>query len=214
METIKLEVQTREVDGKANQLRKTKYVPGVYYGKGEKSIPVKIEYQAMRKAYIEAGYSSLIDLNMDGKTKKVLIHDIQIHPLKGTIQHVDFLHVNLKQEITTEVPVEIEGVSPAVKDHGGVLNTVKHELEVKCLPTDIPHAITVNISGLLELSSAIYIKDIVLPKGVAILDDPDDVVVVVNAPRVEEETPIAAEGEAPVAEEAKEGETTSSEKSA
>lgn len=197
METIKLEVTARTLDHSAKQIRTQKLVPAIYYGMGEPAVPVKIEYQAIRKAFLQAGYNSLVDLSIDGKVKKVLIHEVQFHPIKGTIHHVDFLHVDLKEEITTEVPIEITGVAPAVKDFGGILNTVKHDLEVKCLPTAIPHSIVVDISSLTELSGAIHVQDLTLPKGVTVLDDPEDVVVVVNAPRAEEETVAApVEGEA------------------
>jgi large subunit ribosomal protein L25 len=192
MDTLKLDVQLRDSNISASQLRKTKLVPAVYYGKGVKNTPLQVEYQPLRQLFLKAGYSTLVDLNIAGKSSKVLIHEVKLHPLKGTIEHVDFLHVNLKEEITTEVPIEITGVSPAVKDFGGVLNTVKPEVEIKCLPSDIPHSISVDISSLTELSSAFYIKDLSLPKGVKVLNDPDDVIVIVNAPRVEEaETPAA-----------------------
>lgn len=219
MDTIKLEVVKRGDDLSVKQIRDQKMVPAVYYGKGEDSVPLQIEYQAMRKTFLQAGYSSLVDLTIDGKVKKVLIQEVQLHPLKGTIQHVDFMHVNLKEEITTEVPVVIVGVAPAVKDFGGTLNTVKNEVEVKCLPTDIPHEIEVDISGLVELSAAIHVSDIKVPKGVVILDDPENVVVMVNAPRVEEEETSVeagvaegAEGEKP-AEGGEEGDKKEDEKS-
>jgi large subunit ribosomal protein L25 len=194
METISLDVQLRDSNFTTSQLRSNKLVPAEYYGKGEKNISLQVPYQPLRQVFLKAGYSSLVDLNLGGKSKKVLIHDVQMHPLKGTITHVDFLHVNLKEEIVTEIPIEIVGVAPAVKDLGGTLNTIKHEIEIKCLPSDIPHSVSVDISGLAELSAAIYVKDIILPKGVIMLSDIEEVVVVVNAPRAEEEeAPVTAD---------------------
>lgn len=217
MEILQLDVRPRDLSTSAKSLRKnSKVIPAIYYGKGEKSIPLEMDYQTFRKLYIKAGSTQLVDLKFsDKETKKVLIHDVQFHPLTGTVQHVDFLHVNLKEEVTTEVPVEIVGVAPAVKDLGGILNTVKHQVTVRCLPTDIPQTVNVDVSGLVEFSNAIHISDLTLPKGVKVLDAPEDVVAIVNAPKVEVEAPVeaapvegapaegaaAAEGEQPAGEE-------------
>lgn len=212
METVKLDVQARNTISPVNQLRRDRIIPAIFYGQGEKSMPIQMDYQTFRKVYMKAGSSTLVDLSVDGKgAKKVLIHELQFHPLSGEIQHVDFLMVNLKEEITTEVPVEIIGESPAVKDLGGVLNTVKNEITVKCLPTNIPSHIDVDISVLAEFSSAIRVSDLVVSDDVAIQDNEDDVVVTVAAPREEEvEAPVVTEGEEGAEEgaegEAKEGE--------
>ncbi len=198
MEKVTLEVQTRELKAVADALRSQKLIPAVFYGKGEKNIHLQVDYQTFRRLYINSG-SQLIDLVIDGKTnKKALVHDMQYDPLTGKITHIDFLRVSLKEAVTTEVEIELTGIAPAVKDLGGVLNQIKHAVEIKCLPTDIPKVIEVDISGLAEFNSAIHVKDLVVPKEVTVLDVPDDVVVIVNAPRVEEE-------EAPVAEVAVEG---------
>ena len=193
MDTVIIDAKKRDTKKSSNSLRKAKIVPAVFYGKGIESLPLELDYQQIRKAYLKGGHSSIMDLNVDGKKFKVLIHDIQMDPLTGAINHVDFINVNLKEEITTEVPVEIVGVSPAIKDLGGVLTTVKHELEVKCLPMDLPHVIQVDISTLVDFSSSIHVKDIKVPKGVVLTDDADAVVLTVSAPRVEEEAAPAAE---------------------
>lgn len=193
MDTVIIDAKKRDTKKSSNSLRKAKIVPAVFYGKGIESLPLELDYQQIRKAYLKGGHSSIMDLNVDGKKFKVLIHDIQMDPLTGAINHVDFINVNLKEEITTEVPVEIVGVSPAIKDLGGVLTTVKHELEVKCLPMDLPHAIQVDISTLVDFSSSIHVKDIKVPKGVVLTDDPEVVVLTVSAPRVEEEAAPATE---------------------
>lgn len=195
MKTIKLEVQSRDKGTSAKELRRQKLIPAVFYGQGEESVPVQMEYQSFRRTYMQTGSSQLIDLSVDGKdVKKVLVHDLQQDPLSGQIDHVDFLMVNLKEAITASVPVEIVGEAPAVKDHGGILNTVKSELSVKCLPLDLPHDIQIDISELAELNDSIHIKDITPPEGVELMDGEEEVIVVVNAPRVEEE-PEPVEGE-------------------
>ena len=187
MDIVKLEVTTRDSNLSAKKLRDSKMVPCVYYGKGEKNLSLQAEYQPLRQVYLKAGQSSLVELVIDGKTKKkVLIQDVQIHPISMKIEHVDFMHVNLKEEITAHVPIVVVGVSPAVKDFGGVMNIVKDTVEVKCLPTDIPHELEVDISSIVDVASSINVKDLQLPNGVVVLDNPDDVVVIVNPPRVEE----------------------------
>lgn len=203
METVILDVTTRDAVQTASGLRKSKMIPAIYYGKGEKNISLQMDYQSFRKTYIKTGTSQLIDLKIDGMdTKKVLVHEVQFEPVMGTIHHVDFIHVNLKEKITTEVPIEIVGVAPAVKDLGGVMTHVKDVITVKCLPTAIPHSIELDISGLVEFNASLHVSDLVVAGDVEIVDDLEEVIVIVKAPRVEEEAVVAegaevAEGAAP-----------------
>ncbi|HMR00902.1 MAG TPA: 50S ribosomal protein L25 [Candidatus Gracilibacteria bacterium] len=207
MKTVTLEVQKRELSSSPRELRRQNIIPAVFYGQGEESVAVQMDYQTFRRIYIKTGSSALIDLKVEGAdSKKVLVHDLQIHPLSGKIEHVDFLLVNLKEAITAYIPVEIIGESPAVKDHGGVLNTVKTELHVKCLPLELPHEIKVDISGLEELGSSIHISDIAAIEGVEILDGDEDVIVNVAAPRAEEEPETTEGGEGEAGAEGAEGE--------
>ncbi len=194
METIQLEAQTRDTAIVPGSLRKIRLIPAVFYGKGHKSLALQVSYSDFRKVFLKAGSNKLIDLNIDGKKKnKVLVHEIQYYPLTGAISHIDFLNVNMSEEVTTRVPVECTGVSLAVKDLGGILTTVKHDVTVRCLPMDIPSNIIVDISVLADFSCSVHVKDLVMPKGVKVMDNPDDVVVTVTAPRKEEEiTPAAA----------------------
>lgn len=192
METIQLEAQSRDVSIAPNKLRREKRIPAVFYGKGLKGVALQVNYQEFRKVFLKAGSNKLIDLNIDGKKKsKVLVHDIQYYPLTGAITHVDFINVNLSEEVTTHVPVEIFGIAPAVKDLGGILTTVKHEINVRCLPAEIPDIIKVDVSVLVDFSKSIHISDLVVPAGVKFMDNVNDVVVTVTAPRKEEEvTPV------------------------
>ncbi|MBD3327958.1 50S ribosomal protein L25 [Candidatus Peregrinibacteria bacterium] len=197
METIKLEVQARDLTAKPNVLRAKKIIPAVYYGQGAESTLLQMDYQTFRKTFRETGYNTLIDLSVDGKAaKKVLVHDVQQNPVSGEFTHVDFITVNMKEEVETEIPVKIVGEAPAVKIHNGILNVVKDELMVKCLPSDLPHELEIDITGLEELNDAIHINEVNVPKGVELVGEPEDVVIIINAPRMEqeeEETP--AEGE-------------------
>jgi large subunit ribosomal protein L25 len=193
METIQLAAQSRDASVAANKLRRTKLIPAVFYGKGLKGESLQVNYQEFRKVFLKAGSNKLIDLNIDGKkNNKVLVHEVQYYPLTGAITHIDFINVNLKEEVTTHVPVEVFGIAPAVKDLGGILTTVKHEINVRCLPTEIPDVIKIDVSGLVDFSKSIHISDLNLPVGVKVMDNLKDVVVTVTAPRKEEEvTPVA-----------------------
>lgn len=194
METIKLEVQARDLTAKPNVLRSKKLIPAVYYGQGAASVPLQMDYQTFRKTFRATGYNTLIDLSVDGKTaKKVLVHDVQQNPISGEFTHVDFITVNMKEEVETEIPVKIVGEAPAVKMHSGILNVVKDELMVKCLPSDLPHEIEIDITGLAELNDAIHLNEVNVPKGVELVGEPEDVVIIINAPKIEKE-----EEEAPV----------------
>ena len=205
MEKVKLEVQSRDLNTSISALRRENLIPAVFYGKGEKNMHLQMDYQTFRRFYIKSG-TQLIDLVIDEETnKKALVQDMQLDPVTGKIKHVDFLRVSLKELITTEVPVVVVGVAPAVKDLGGILNVVKDDISIKCLPTDIPKEIEVDISGLVELNASILVSDLVITKEVEVLDVPEDVVVIVNPPRIEEE-PEPTEEEGVEGEEGEEGE--------
>jgi large subunit ribosomal protein L25 len=192
METVQLEAHSRDSKNSAKNLRKVSQIPAVFYGKGEKAMSLQMDYQVFRKVFIKAGTNRVIDLHIDGKKKtQVLVHQVQYYPITGAITHVDFLHVNLNEEVTTHVPVVTTGVAPAAKDLGGILTIVKHELTVRCLPLEIPQNISVDVSTLVQFSNAIHVSDVVVPKGVKLMDHAEDVVVTVSPPRKEEEVVVA-----------------------
>lgn len=197
METVKFDVAVRDSSGAANVVRKNKMIPGVVYGKSFDPVSVQMDYQDFRRLYIKHGYSQVLDLNIEGKgTEKALVQDIQFHPVSGSISHVDFIKVNMKEEITSTVPVEVVGVAPAVKDHGGLMNLVMNEIEIKCLPGDMPHSIEVDVSGLENVGDSIHVSDLKISDKVKITSDLEGVVLNVAAPREEvEEEPVATEGE-------------------
>lgn len=200
MHTVKLDVEKRDVSVPAKKVRLNKLIPGVFYGKGEGATAVQVDYQTFRRIFLKGGYSQLIDMTIDGTTnKKAIIHDVAFNPITGKIEHIDFKRVSLKEKIHTRIPVHVEGVAPAVKDLGGVMNVARTQIEVKCLPTHIPQFIAVDISGLKEMPSAFHVSELAPMDGVEILDSPESPIVIINAPRVEEEVAteeVAAEGEA------------------
>lgn len=194
MDSISLPAQVRDASVKAKVLRRQGLIPAVYYGTGQKTVSLTVPYKDFGKVYEKAGESTLIDLDFGGKSTKVLIHSIQFDPVRDSYEHVDFIYVDMKKEITANVPLEFTGEAPAVKDLNGVLTISKYEVEVKCLPENLPHSLSVDVSGLVDFHTSIHIKDITLPSGVVILDDPSLTVVTVTPPREEEkeEVPVAA----------------------
>src|SRR5581483_10051747 len=142
--------------------------------------------------YRQAGESSLIELLVDKEKRPVLVNDIQQDPVSGAIIHIDFFQASLKEEVEVAVPLVFEGVAPAEKDLGGVLNKNLLEIEVKALPQNLPHEITVSLESLKTFDDHILVKDLKVPSNVTILKNPDEVVAAVLPPqKVEEE--LAAE---------------------
>lgn len=177
----------KELGKKVKALRRKGFLPAVVYGEGVPSQPLSLPLNEFEKVFREVGESSLIKLEVDGKEYNVLIHNPMRDPIKGSTLHVDFYAVRMDKTIRTKVPIEIKGESPAVKNLGGILVKVIQEIEVEALPRDLPHELTVDISGLTELESRLYVKDIILPQGVKIHANYDDAVIVIEAPRGEEE---------------------------
>lgn len=203
MEKMTLAVQVRSADEKAAQLRQKHLVPGVVYGHGLENVHVKVDYQTFRRVFEQATYSTLVGLDVEGKEVPVLIHEVQYDPVTDNIIHIDFHAVRMDEKVHTHIALEFIGVSEAVKQ-GGVLNTLKHEVEVSALPGDLVHTIQVDLSLLNEIGDIIRISDIVPPKGVEILASPEEPVVSAVELKVVEEAPAAApeaaEGAAPAAE--------------
>jgi len=141
-----------------------------------------------------AGESSTIVLEIAGdkETDKptkvdVLIHDLQVDPLKGFPVHVDFLAIDMNKAIEVSIPLEFVGLAKAEKDGLGALVKALHEIEIEALPKDLPHSITVDVTGLATLEDQIHAKDLILPKGVTLITDGDEVVALVTAAKEEVE---------------------------
>jgi len=186
MEAVVLNAHERDLSILAKDVRSEKKVPGVCYGHERKNIHVTVEHEELRKVLKKAGMSTLVDLTIEGKVEKVLISDVQFHPVMDTIEHVDFHIVKLKENITTEIPLEYVGVSSAVKNFAGVLVTNLDEVEVRCLPTALVHSIQVDISKLEALGDSIHVSDLTIPAGIEILTDAEETVCLVQAPADEE----------------------------
>lgn len=184
-EKIQLTASARA--GGARKVRNLGFVPGVIYGHGITNQSVQIEAKTFQKAFEAAGETTLIELTVAGTVYPVLIRELQFHPLKDTITHVDFYRVNLSEKVKAEVPLEAVNEAPAVKDLSGILVRNIDALEIEALPQDLPHEIKVDISVLTNFDQVIHVKDLAVPAGVKVLADPEDVVMLVQPPRSEEE---------------------------
>jgi len=198
MERQKLKVEIREEKGKekVKKLRLTGDVPGVVYKKGATTMNVKVNQRELFKVlHTRAGENVLLDLEItdNGKSKKktVIIKEIQHHPIKDQILHVDFNEILLTEAIKVNIPIIGKGEPEGVVKDGGTLEYVLREAEIECLPTQIPEGIEVHVETL-KIGDSIYIKDLVVPSGIKILNDPELVVMSVEPPY--EEKPAEEEG--------------------
>lgn len=166
-------------------------IPAVFYGPKQASTSVTISAVEFSKIWRKAGESSIIILKTDTEEHEALIHEVDVHPVTGTPRHVDFYVIEKGKKLQLDVHLVYEGVSPAVKDLGGILVKVLHEVKIEALPKDLPHDIKVDISLLKEISSTITAKDLVLPKGVELVTPADEVVAAIDVAKDEpvEEAP-------------------------
>lgn len=185
---IELKAERRTVTGKkVARLRKEGFMPAVVYGEKVNAQAIAVPLVSFAKVLKEAGESVMVTLTIEGAPHNVLIHDIAYDPIRGMPIHADFHAVRMDKVLRVKVAFAFMGEALAVKDLGGVLVKVLHEVEVEAFPQDLPHELTVDISLLMDFNSRIFVKDIPLPKGVSIAGAVDDVVALVEAPRSEEE---------------------------
>jgi large subunit ribosomal protein L25 len=179
-------VREAQGTGASRRLRKTGRVPGIVYG-GKEPLLIDVDhnnlYHALRN---EAFHASILDLDMGGKKEQVLLRDFQMHPFRQQVLHIDFQRVDPNKKIHMKVPLHFinADVSPGVKLGGGVINHVLNELEIACLPADLPAAIEVDLSSL-DLGHSIHVSDVKLPKGVEVAGHHHggDAVATVQVPR-------------------------------
>jgi len=161
MKRATLSAETRELMGrKTGRLRLSGILPGNIYGNKLESCSVQVNAKEFAKVFAETGETGLIDLMVDGEKRPVLVHDISYDPMTSALVHVDFHQVNLKEEVTANVPVELTGESPAEKQGLGTVVQVVSEIEVSTLPDNIPSEFTLDISNLTEVDQQITLADL------------------------------------------------------
>ncbi len=180
---IKAEIRTQS----ASKTRGQNFIPAVIYGKKFENQNLMLDGALFIHLYKEAGSSNLINIEIGEKNVKTLIHDVQHHPVTNKIIHVDFLKIDMKEKIKTEIPLEFVGETDLVIQQEGSLITSKDAVEVECLPADLVDHINVDISVLTDFDMNIKVADIKVPSGMEILDDPEEVVALVQPPRSDEE---------------------------
>jgi large subunit ribosomal protein L25 len=180
----------------ARRLRSEGHIPGVLYGRGMEPISVTVERREFRLALSgPAGANTVLALQVGGTSYPAVVKEMQRHPIRRTVNHVDFLQVNMNEEITVHVAVRLEGESKAVAAMGGLVDAAVDHLEVSCTPTDMPNEFVIDITDM-QPDTVIRLSDIPMPKGVTALGDPDMAVVTVLTTAAEIEEPVAAvEGE-------------------
>lgn len=180
--TLQLNVTARSKQ-KPHHIRTAGNVPCVVYGNNVTNQPLEVGHKEILGAFTKAGYSSIVELSIDGKAVPVLFHDINFDPVTDRVTHADFYAVDMKKELTADVPLRLVGESPAVKDMAAVLMTPIDSVEVKCLPADLPHDIEVDISVLKAFHDSIHVSDLKLPAKVKMVTDADVLVVMAQEPR-------------------------------
>ncbi len=214
---VTLQVKKRDSKAKRYKLNELGEIPAVFYGPKEAAQSISISRKDFDKVFHLAGESTVITLTGDLGEHDAMIHQIDRDPVTGVSRHVDFYVVEKGKKIQVHVAVEFDGLAPAVKDLGGILVKVLHEIEVEALPKDLPHEVHADVSTLVDFDAHITAADIKLPAGVTLVTKPEEIVALVSAPKEEvEEAPVdiseievekkgkeAKEGEEAPAEEAK-----------
>jgi large subunit ribosomal protein L25 len=195
MASAQLSATPRDGTGKgaARTLRASGRIPGVIYGHGREPQPLAIDNRELEKLLSKiSAESTVIELSIDGKSTQTLIREIQRHPFKRQILHVDFQELVAGEKIMVRLPIVLTGVPDGVRQDGGVLDQTLRELEVEVDPANIPNHIEIDVTPL-KIGESIHVRDIKLSEGVEVVTDADSSVCVVSAPRAVVETTVATE---------------------
>lgn len=189
MAAIKIQVERRTGIGKnkINKLRQKNFVPGVLYGKGEETEHIQVDNRIFERVYRSAGTSTLIDLELEGSIAPVLIKEVQIHPFKNQYLHVDFLKLDMDQTVKLTIPITLVG-RDNIKEKEGILMQHLDEIEIECLPNNIPQSIEVNVSDI-DFNTPVLISDLDIFSNddIVIFREADDVIANLTALMPEEE---------------------------
>jgi large subunit ribosomal protein L25 len=190
------ESRNEQGKGASRRLRRAGKVPGILYGgKGEPSNITLEQLKLLTMIDSEKFYSTIITLKVDGKDQQAIVKDVQLHPVKNQVVHVDLQRVLADQPIRIHLPIHFlnAATSPGVKTQGGLVSHLKTDLEISCLPKDLPEAIEVDM-GAMSLNETLFLKDLKLPAGVTVpelVQGRNSPVVSIHSPRAEEPEPVA-----------------------
>ncbi|MEP6906155.1 MAG: 50S ribosomal protein L25/general stress protein Ctc [Gemmatimonadales bacterium] len=195
MASVQLSATPRDGTGKgaARSLRASGRIPGVIYGHGREPQALAIDNRELEKLLSKiSAESTVIELTLDGKSAKTLIREIQRHPFKRQILHVDFQELVAGEKIIVRLPIVLSGVPDGVRQDGGVLDQTLRELEVEVDPANIPNHIEIDVTPL-KIGEGIHVRDVKLPEGVEVVTELDSSVCVVSAPRAVVEETVATD---------------------
>jgi large subunit ribosomal protein L25 len=188
MDEVVLKASRRSVLGKqVKAIRREGKLPAVIYGHYIDPISIVMDLRDTSRSLMGLAPSALVTVDVEGTPHKALVKEKQRNKITGTLLHVDFLAVSMTEKLRSQVYMEIVGLAPAIKDFDGVLVTGSDEVEVECLPQDLPERIVVDVSGLLKIGDGVYVRDLTVPEGVKILEDPDTMVALITAQAAIEE---------------------------
>ena len=190
---MQLQVEKRNIATKPHSLRQKGLLPAVVYGRSETSTPIQVERKVFEKLFKAAGESTVITLAGLGEEKDALIQEVSFDPVTGAATHADFYAIEKGQTVTVSIPFEFIGESPAVKDLGGILVKVMHELEITCKPKDLPHSFKVDVSTLTALDSQIQVKDLAIPAAAQVTIDLGEVIAMIDVAKEEPVEEVAAD---------------------
>ena len=189
MAAIKLQVETRTELGKnkVDKLRQNGLIPGVLYSRGEDTKHIQVDRRDFDRVYRSAGMSTLVDLELDGKIEPVLIKEVQTHPFKDIYLHVDFQKLDMTEKVRLTIPITLYG-RENIEDKDLILVQQLDEIEIECLPADIPQSIDVDVSGM-DINTPVFVSDleILKNKDISVFREADDVVASLIEPVTEEE---------------------------
>ncbi|PWB67919.1 hypothetical protein C3F09_12595 [candidate division GN15 bacterium] len=206
MKEISITANTRETGGKgpARRVRGTGNIPAVVYGPETQPTAIAVSEKELRGALKTAGgvHGSIFTLNLNGQQSKVIVREIQRDPLTSRMTHIDFHAISMNRPINIEIPIRFTGLAKGVKSEGGIMQVVMRDIEISCLPVNIPEHFEVDVTEL-GIGDSIHVRNLSIP-NVQILADPSNVVVVISAPTIIKTETVAAEA-APAEGEAAEG---------
>ena len=191
MEEVVLKAQKRDVIGKqVKALRRQGKLPAILYGRSITPIAVTFDFKETSRIMPYITSSQLVVIDLDGEQHHALVRERQLHPVLGSLLHIDFNVVSMTEKLRANVSIHLVGEAPAVKDFDGILVSALDELEVECLPKYLPERIDVDISILKQIGDAIHVRDLVLAEQIEVLTDLGELVVLVTAPEAEELVPV------------------------
>ena len=214
--SFKVKAEKRDVFGKnaSRRLRREGMIPVILYGSNEANVPLTMEKEALFNILrSETGENTVFEVSFNSETRNAMIKDLQLDPVSDEILHADLIQIAMDKVVRISVPVVTVGDAVGVKTEGGFVDFITREIEVECLPKDIPEHIEIDISPL-HLRQSLKVEDIDAPEGVKLITDPDSLLVHIELPTKEEEIEVKEEEEEEVISEEEEPEVIKKEKPA